>query len=113
MGAPWAGAALRWFQTALMGRAEPYTRGSGSSGKACVRKGKSTAQREEEDRKRMRNSGMGNAKAKGTAPWQSMYSLQPREDSNWSRQTFPEGAAAPAESALGRGVRSEVGPGKG
>lgn len=108
-----AGAALRCLQMALTGRAEPYARGSGSSGKACVRKGKNMAQGEEEGTKRMRNSGMGNAKAKGIAPWQSVCSLQPREGSDWSRQTSPEGAAAPAEHALGRGVRSEVGPGKG
>lgn len=92
-----SGAALRLFQTALMGRVEPYTRGS--SGKAYVRKGKTTkntAQGEEEGTKRVRNSGMGNAKAKGTTPWQIMYSLELREDSDWSKQTFPEGAAAPA-----------------
>lgn len=97
----------------MMGRAEPYTGGSGSSGKACVRKGKNMAQGEEEEAKRMRNSGVWNAKAKGTTPWQIMYSLQLREDSDWNKQTFPEGTAAPAECALGRGVQSEVEPGKG
>lgn len=64
-----SGAALRWFQMAWKGRVEPYTRGRGSSGKACVRNGKNTAQREQEGTQRVRNSGMGNAKAKGTAPW--------------------------------------------
>lgn len=94
-------------------KVEPYTRGSGSSGKACVRKSRNTAQGEEEETRRMRNSGMGNAKAKGIPPWRIMYSLQLREGSDWSKQNFPEGAAAPVERALGREVQSQVHPGKG
>lgn len=35
-----------------------------------------------------------------------------RNSYHWSRQNFPEGTAAPAECALGRGVRSKGEPGK-
>lgn len=49
----------------------------------------------------MRNSGVGNAKAKGTTPQQIMYSLAAGKQT-WDKQTFPEGAAVTAECALGQ-----------